>query len=274
MPRSPSPVRHRSTRASKGRTPKKYDPEAEASKPQWRTEEEDDVVDAEEAEAEADAAIEAEETDILDDDSDGDDDEEFSETDLPTPHPNIRFGLASRQNLQSAEVEDLMLDLKSVFVWQALIEGSAALALAIDSFPTGMDKVLVADSDTGDGAQMLRVTAALMGALAIGSGLLRHSAPAPERSAYCFGAIFYHVAIIAVYCHAYTSGATLLGSPLAGKISGFLPLTLSDDQLRLSMACTGAALHAAMAGLLLGKTTEDEDEVLVVWEDEDDEDEE
>ena len=59
------------------------------------------------------------ETDILDDDED---DEEYDEDELPEPHPNIRFALTSRQNLESAEEEDVVLDLKSVFVWQALIE--------------------------------------------------------------------------------------------------------------------------------------------------------
>ena len=56
------------------------------------------------------------------------------------------------------------------------------MALAIDSFPTGLDKVLVSDADTGIAGEMLRVTAALMGALAIASGVCSiHGPNTPER---------------------------------------------------------------------------------------------
>ena len=56
------------------------------------------------------------------------------------------------------------------------------MALAIDSFPTGLDKVLVSDADTGIAGEMLRVTAALMGALAIASGACSIRGPlTPER---------------------------------------------------------------------------------------------
>jgi hypothetical protein len=151
-------------------------------------------------------------------------------------------------------------------VIQAAVELGAAVTLVLDTQSFGPGPILVTNAVP---PQVVWLVAALLASIGVASWMMRDVEPGGGRSAFCFGCITYHVAVIVVACFICSTGDTfLLGAPLAAKTK------LPKNQQALLIAGAASAVHFALAALLYNKAMEDDDEVLVVWEDDDDEDEE
>jgi|EP01046_Picozoa_sp_COSAG06_P062976 hypothetical protein len=124
--------------------------------------------------------------------------------------------------------------------------------------------------------QMLRMWGGAILGLAATSYLMSLEDPSGARSAFCLGTCLYHVAAASIILHLFfTAESTELpGSGLVAALVGSLGLEVDKVLQRKACAIAAVLVHGYLGLGLYNLSQEPTDEVLVVWEDdEDDEDE-